>query len=90
MTVAEDLSLFWTRLNQWFDKQVNLKRYILSSLNLRAMVSMAERAIEFAFYKYVFIIIFDHISLDTLSASSLSTTIKADGFTISSIEINFA
>ena len=51
---------------------------------------MAERAIEFSFHKYIFIIIFDHISLDTFSASSLSTAIKADGLTISSIKINFA
>ena len=54
------------------------------------MVSMAERAFEFTLDEFIFMIILDHISLNTFSAGNLRTTIQKDGLASGSIENHFA
>ena len=54
------------------------------------MVSMAERAFEFTLDEFIFMIILDHISLNTFSAGNLTTTIDIDRLASGSIEKYFA
>ena len=55
----------------------------------RTMIRVTQRAIELTFYDKLLALTFDHLSFDTLTASSFTTTHQINGFPVLKIEGKF-
>jgi hypothetical protein len=89
MILAKNLEVFLILIDKALDKVVDLDRYSLISIEITIVLALTPRVLKLALFSkpfYSVLLVFDHLSCDTLSACSFPTTVQDDRLSLDPIE----